>query len=589
MVDPLYVARAALACVAVFALGVPAQASPPEAQDAQEAHASRAALSAELFYEMLLAELTAVEGAWDEAQALMMEAARTSSSEQLYRRGVEMALQSRSAAQALANAQAWLAAWPASRNANRFVLQILLHVGRVADSAGHLARELTLVPAADKADFLAHIPQLYANASDSLQAADVVEQALAHTLGEPQHAAMAWVVLGHMRLHAGQKAQALAALRQAQAVPPSQVDAPEAAQAIVGLCLQLLQNGVAEVEADIQRHLARHPSLALGVDYASALMAQHRLTEARRQLIGLTAEFPAAYEVWSALASLQLQMGDVAQAHTSTERMGALLKGLPEDEHRNAQAQYTVLRAQVAGKQGRWRDADALLRSIEGGETSLFVQTQRAAALLRQGRVQQALERIRSVPARDAREQHRKQLAEVDILRDAGRLRQAYAVQARLHRRNPGDANLAYDLALLAERIGRLDEMERLLRGIIARHPDYQHAYNALGYSFAERNIRLQEAEHLIRHALTLAPGDPFITDSLGWVKYRLGDLDAARQLLETAWATRADVEIGAHLGEVLWRLGDKARARSVWQQSRGKEPHNKTLRETLRRLGVTL
>jgi len=209
--------------------------------------------------------------------------------------------------------------------------------------------------------------------------------------------------------------------------------------------------------------------------------------------------------------------------------------------------------------------------------------------LMRQGRVQQALALIRSVPARDAREQQRKQLAEVDVLRDAGHLQQAYAVQARLHQRSPDDANLAYDLALLAERLGRLAEMEHLLRGIIARHPDYQHAYNALGYSFAERNIHLPEAEQLIRHALTLAPGDPFITDSLGWVKYRLGDLRGARQLLETAWATRADVEIGAHLGEVLWLLGDKARARSVWQQSLGQEPDNKTLRETLRRLGVAL
>jgi len=557
-------------------------------------HAQRAARSAELFYQMLLGEMLAAQGAYADAQALLMEAARSNGGEPLYRRAVELALESRSGPQALANAQSWLAAWPQSRDANRFVLHILLNLGRIADSAGHLARELQLVPAQEKGDLLAALPGMYGNAADKALAADVAAQALAHTLDEAEHAALAWAALGHIRLRAGQTAQALHALRQAQAAAHTGAAPEPQTRFIAALALQLLHSGVDEVEADIQQQLARRPSLALGLDYASALAARQRLRDARRQLIVLTAAFPRAPAVWAALTSLQLQSGEVAQAQASAERMGELLDAPPEEESQAGeraaqQAQYTVLRAQIAEKQGRWREADALLRSIAGAENALFVQTQRAALLMRQGQVQQALALLRAAPASGAGQQRLKLLAEVDLLRDAGLLRQAHALQTRLHRENPDDAGTAYDLALLAERIGNLDEMEQLLRGIIARHPDYAHAYNALGYSFAERNIRLPEAEQLIRRALDLLPGDPFITDSLAWVKYRLGDLHGARQLLEAAWSRRADVEISAHLGEVLWQLNERERARTIWQHGAALDPDNNTLRQTLRRLGVAL
>ena len=142
---------------------------------------------------------------------------------------------------------------------------------------------------------------------------------------------------------------------------------------------------------------------------------------------------------------------------------------------------------------------------------------------------------------------------------------------------------------MMAEKLNRLDEMERLLRRVIALRPDSQHAYNALGYSLADRGLRLEEARTLIRRALELAPGDPFITDSLGWVEFRLGNTAEALRLLRKAYAARPDTEIAAHLGEVLWAGGQREEAVRVWREGRQRDAANDVLRETLSRLNPEL
>ena len=144
---------------------------------------------------------------------------------------------------------------------------------------------------------------------------------------------------------------------------------------------------------------------------------------------------------------------------------------------------------------------------------------------------------------------------------------------------------MAYDLAMLAEKLGKLPEMELLLRRVIAEQPDYHHAYNALGYSLADRNMRLPEARQLITKALEFAPNDPFIVDSMAWVEYRSGNLQEARRLLEQAYANRQDAEIAAHLGEVLWSLGQREQATALWRKALSEDKDNDTLQETVRRL----
>ena len=140
---------------------------------------------------------------------------------------------------------------------------------------------------------------------------------------------------------------------------------------------------------------------------------------------------------------------------------------------------------------------------------------------------------------------------------------------------------------MAADKLDNLEVMESSLRKIIRLAPNNQQAYNALGYSLADRNIRLPEALELITKALVLAPQDPFITDSMGWVQFRLGRLADAEATLSRAYALRDDTEIGMHLGEVLWTEGKQDEARAVWRAALAKDPANEALKSTLTRLNV--
>jgi tetratricopeptide (TPR) repeat protein len=137
---------------------------------------------------------------------------------------------------------------------------------------------------------------------------------------------------------------------------------------------------------------------------------------------------------------------------------------------------------------------------------------------------------------------------------------------------------LLYDRAMAAERVDKLGVLESDLRKVIEMKPDYAHAYNALGYTLADRTNRLAEAKELIDKAYHLAPEDPFILDSLGWVYFRLGNNPEALKYLQIAYGSRSDPEIAAHLGEVLWTSGKHDEAQKVWHDALAENPSHEAL-----------
>ena len=149
----------------------------------------------------------------------------------------------------------------------------------------------------------------------------------------------------------------------------------------------------------------------------------------------------------------------------------------------------------------------------------------------------------------------------------------------------PEAPELLYDRAMAAEKLNRLDILEQDLRQLIRLKPDHAHAYNALGYTLADRTDRVAEAIALLEQAIKLAPDDPFILDSMGWALFKAGRVNEALDYLKRAFALRPDPEIAAHLGEVLWVRGDREEARRIWQGSLREHPDNESLRETLGRL----
>jgi tetratricopeptide (TPR) repeat protein len=225
----------------------------------------------------------------------------------------------------------------------------------------------------------------------------------------------------------------------------------------------------------------------------------------------------------------------------------------------------------------------------EDPKIQLSVALRRAQLLAKGGDLAAARKQLATLKSEDKDEQAQIVLVEAQILRDAGKQQDAFKLMQDGTKRFPDNMDFLYDYALIAEKLGKVDVMEKSLRQVIAKAPDNHHAYNALGYSLADRNVRLQEAFQLIDKALKMAPGDPFIMDSMGWVHYRMGNLGEAETQLRKAYALRNDPEIAVHLGEVLWKKGQQDDARKLWREAQAKDPQNDALKSTLARLGQAL
>jgi len=550
----------------------PALAAEPPAQTA---------LDAELFYELLLGELNARGAEPATGYSLILDAARKTNDPSLYQRAVDMAFQARSGDAALQAARAWKDAHPQSRDANRYVLQILIALNRVPESAEALRTEIALADPKDRNATLSLIPRNYARVADKKLAAATVEQALADYLKQPDSAGAAWTAVGRMRTAAGDRKGAIDAAQRAQAASPG-TEGP------VLLALELMDPKEPQAEALVRRYMEGKPLPELRMAYARELLEAQRYKDAAQQLQYVTREKPDYPEAWLVQGTLQLQDNQDDAAEASVKRYLELVQsqGKAEDKGRGLAQAYLSL-SRIAERRKDLAQAAAWLDRIENAQDLVVAQQRRASILARQGKLGEARKLLQSLPERNQADARTKLMAEVQLLRDTKHWREAYELLGRAAARPPVDVDLLYEQAMVAEKMGSLADMERLLRQVIATKPDYHHAYNALGYSLADRKLRLPEARELIKKALTFAPDDPFISDSLGWVEFRMGNKADALRILETAYKTRPDADIAAHLGEVLWSLGQRERAEAIWKEGLLLNAENDTLQETLKRLRV--
>jgi tetratricopeptide (TPR) repeat protein len=553
----------------------------PAADAAAEPPPQPTALDAELFYQLLLGELDAQGAEPAAGYALILDAARKTNDPALYQRAVDMAFQARSGDAALQAAKAWKQAYPTSREANRYVLQILVALNRVPESADPLKAEIALADPKERNAALGAVPRIYARVSDKKQAATVVEQALADYLAQPATAAAAWTAVGRLRLAAEDSAGALEAARRGQAISPRN-EGPAL------LALELMDPKLPQAEDVVKRYMEGKPLPEMRMGYARALLDQQRYGDASQQLKIVTTEKPDYPEAWLVQGTLQLQDNQDAAAEASLKRYIELAKSQRSGEEKSrglAQAYLSLSR--IAEKRKDYAMAGAWLDRIDNQQDLIAAQQRRASILARQGKLEEGRKLLRSLPERNPGDARLKLLAETQLLRDNQKYKAAYDLLAKANAKPPIDPDLLYDQAMLAEKMNDLPDMERLLREVIAAKPDYQHAYNALGYSLAERNLRLPEAKELVQKALALAPGDPYISDSLAWVEYRMGNKAEALRILDTAYKARPDADIAAHLGEVLWSMGQRDRAQAIWKEGLLLNSENDTLQETLKRLHV--
>ncbi len=553
----------------------------PSVGTAEREPVNNSALTAELMFEILLGELNTQQGQPGVGYSLLLDAARRTGDARLFQRAVDIALQSRSGDAALVAANAWRQAYPQSREANRHVLQILLALNRVSDTLMPLRTDINLAPADERTSALVSIPGLYARVSNKQQAAQVIEQALAPFQSRTDTGPISWTVIGHMRLLAGDLEGSFQAAQRSLALDNT-------SQAPVWLGLELMSQRHPGAEALVTSALDKHPQPDLRLGLARVLIEQLRLDDATAQLTRLSQQQPDFSPAWMLLGSVLAEQGDATAAEAAWQRyLGSI--DLRDSKHQRELAQVYLGLAQIASRRGDDAGAESWLARIDDPRSLSRVQIQRASILARQGKMPQARQLIADLPERSPAERRTKLLAEVQLLRDHQALEAAYDRLTQALLREPNDAELQYEQAMVAEKMNRLEDMERLLGDIIARTPTHHQALNALGYSWADRGIRLEEARDLIIKALAQTPDDPFITDSLGWVEFRLGRHQEALRLLQKAYRSRADAEIAAHLGEVMWTLGQREQALQVWREGLRIAPDNTTLRSTLQRLQVAL
>jgi tetratricopeptide (TPR) repeat protein len=580
-----------------------------------------------LFYQLLVAEMALNSGDAGSAYELILEAARRMRDEALFRRSVDIALQARAGEQALAATRAWRLAAPKSTDAMRLQMQVLLLLNRPAAITEPLGELLAQVPAAERPGLITALPRLLDRAQDPKGGANAINEALeiyrdapvdsqaggtANTKSDTATRLAARLAQGRVWLLAREPDRALILAREAQSLDPG-------ASGPALLALELMRDRPA-AESIVTDHL-RQPTADNDVRqvYVRLLTATQRYTDAITQLEVATQRQPNFAPSYLSLGALHLELKhskegeaallkyvDLVQAQIANPGAANPGTGAPtvappqatsgdddDDDENNLSrperglTQAWLMLAQASEQRRDFAGAERWLSKIADPQRALEVQTRRATIMARQGKLAQARDLIRKVPERRTEDARAKLVAEAGVLREVKQWREAYGVLADANKRFADDSDLLYEQAMVAEKIDRMGDVERLLRRVIAMKPDSAQAHNALGYSLADRQQRLPEARKLIQRALELSPGDPFITDSLGWVEFRLGNREEALRLLRGAYGARPDVEIAAHLGEVLWTSGQKEEARRVWREGKTRDASNDVLRETLTRLRV--
>jgi len=525
-------------------------------------------LTENLLYEFLLAEIAIQRGNAALSAQAYVDLAKRTRDPRIARRATEVAaLYARMNNAAIDAATVWHETEPGSTRALEALAGLLVAAGRYDEALPNLKKLLTGA-ANDPANGFTQLTRTLANAQDKQAALKLVRSLAADypTLAEAHFA------VARAAVNAGDERVALEETRKAGQLRPDW-------EAAVLLEAQLLQKASADQAASLLGgYLKKYPAAReTRLAYARLLVAQKRFGEARAEFQKLMASVPDSTDAAFAVALLSLQLKDYDAAEK-------YLRSLIESPYRDKDGVRLYL-GQVAEERKNLPEALRWYGEVGEGEQYVQAQIRYGQVLARQGKLDEARVRLQQAAAKNSQQRVQLILAEAQLLRDANQPKTAFDLVGQALDRVPNNPELLYDYAMLAEKIERMDILEASLRKLIAIRPEHAHAYNALGYSLADRNQRLPEARELIEKALQLAPDDSFIIDSMGWVLYRLGNLKDSLGYLRRAFAGRPDPEIAAHLGEVLWAMGERGEAERVWGDATRESPDNETLANTIKRL----
>ncbi|MBP6018481.1 MAG: tetratricopeptide repeat protein [Burkholderiaceae bacterium] len=542
-------------------------------------------LTADILYRVLASEISAHRGGYDTASQTLLDLATETSDPRLAKRSFQFSVADRDMARAYRAARLWAMLSPEDPEAVAASLALAASNGQTNGMASALWARIE--KADDKKQAILQTAAIVSKMADKRVALEVLDQAL--------HESVRNIPVAHLALaDAAWEAQdASRALREAKLALQQEPTSENAAQRVLEYGLKVdPQAAIAETRAYIKKYPG---SRKLQLMLASRLLDRHEFDIALSLVDDLRRQAPEDFDLLYTEAEInaKAERYDRAQAllneyiNVETQRRQSL-----RDDASNAQSNASdarLLLVQIAVKQGRLDDAIAQLDLIDDPAVRFQAQIHKAVLQARAGKLAVARATIEAATTDNPHDQSVAALTLASIYRDAGRTDEATAILIKADRDIPDSAEIKYDLAMLYERQGKVADFETLMRQVIDLAPDNANAYNSLGYTFADQNRNLDEAQDLLERALELEPSNPYILDSVGWYFYRTGDLQAALEYLQRSYAQLPEADVAAHLGEVLWVGGQKDDAKSLWRKALETNPDNEALLATLKRLGVKL
>lgn len=542
------------------------QASAVSAADpaAPSSAVATTALTGQILYQMLLAEIAGQRGQWGLASAAYLDLAQDTQDVRIARRAAEIGLHAKNYEAAVAAAKLWSDLDPADPAANVMLANLFVITQKSDDLAVTLQRNLTSA-GADLGTALLQLNRVLARHADKVAVMHLVEQVTVPYLTMPE----ARFVRAQAAANAKDSLKAQAEIDQALILRP---DWEMAAL----FKFQLLPVGDAALNFAAS-YLRQHPDAReLRLSYARTLVSEKRYADAREQFKLLREALPDNPDIAYAVGILALQLDDAREAEANLKQVVELGQGRADS------ARFYL--GQIAEFEQRYADALGWYRDVKEEDQRFTAAVRGGSILLKQERSDDFQQWFRSARTSFPADLQKLYLAESQLLRERGRYEDIQVLLDDALRAHPDDPELIYESGLNAERLGKIDLMEARFQLLIKLRPESPQGYNALGYSLADRNIRLAEAEQLIDKALKLAPEDYYILDSKGWILFRQGKADQALEFLRRAYAIKPEPEIAAHIGEVLWVSGRHAEAEAVWRAADAASPGNADLLATMKR-----
>lgn len=527
-------------------------------------------LTAPILFDFLVGETALQRGSLDVALNRYLKLAKSTRDFRLAKRASEIALHAGDPNAAVQATSLWVQLDPESIEARQTMAALMVNLGNLDAAHPHLEKLLqSEKEKGNVANAFMQLNQIFARNPDKVGIYQLVQQLAVPYKDLPE----AQFAISQSAWLANQHIPALSAMNEALKLRPDW----EIAAIHKGRILQRTSDPE-NVHQFYRDYLTKYPNAnEVRIAFARTLITDNRNDLANEQLNLLIDKKTTDPEIMLAIGLLATEMDNFDITEKSFKRALELNYKDPDAVHFHL--------AQIYEETKRNDQAMVSYQLVKAGSRYIPAQIRYADLLASKGQINEARDYLKKIPAANDQQTAHLILAEAQILRKSKSYQEIYEVLTNGLKKLPDYPELLYDRALIADKLGKFTVLEKDLRKLIQLKPDNAHAYNALGYSFAERREHLPEALKLIKKAVELAPDDPFIMDSLGWVHYRMGNISEGLNYLNLAYATRPDPEIAAHLGEVLWAQGAKDNAKDIWRTALEKEPDNEVLLETIERL----